>query len=359
MITAFSDIGIEEITSGKKAFVNFTTDLVLEEIPHMLSSNILVVELLEDVEPSGPVIVKCSNLKRKGYLIALDDFVYREDYEPLLDLADIVKIDFLNCSEQEITDTVRKINGNHRKIMLAEKIETNETLEFAKSLGFTLFQGFFFCRPTISTSKSVDPAFINRLKLLKLISDPDVSFFALAETIKRDVVLSYRLLKIVNSAYYGLNYTVNGILHAITICGLIEVRKWVTLIVFNQSGTGKPNELIRMGLIRGIFMEKLAIQLHQRRNKDEYFMVGLFSLADAILDAPMETIMEETHLSREICEPLVTGRGDRADLLQIIRHIERAEWDEAMAIADRYGIEQDRINSCYIDAIKESHKLLA
>lgn len=359
LVTAFSDIGIEDITNGRKAFVNFTADLVLEEIPHMLSSCILVVELLEDIKPTEAILEKCGNLKKKGYLIALDDFVYQAEYEPLLDLADIVKIDFLSCSEQEIADAVKKINSNRRKILLAEKIETNESLEFAKALGFTLFQGFFFCRPTITASKSVDTAFINRLKLLRQVSDPDVSFFALAETIKRDVVLSYRLLKIVNSAYYGLNYTVSGILHAITICGLIEVRKWVTLIIFNQSNPGKPNELIRMGLIRGIFMEKLAVQRHQRRIKDEYFMIGLFSLADTILDAPMETIMEETHLSREICEPLITGEGERADLLKIIRHIERAEWDEATAIADRYGIGQDKVSEYYVEAIKQSHKLLA
>lgn len=111
LVTAFSDIGIEDITNGKKAFVNFTADLVLEEIPHMLSSCILVVELLEDIKPTEAILEKCGNLKKKGYLIALDDFVYQTEYEPLLDLADIVKIDFLSCSEQEIADAVKKINS--------------------------------------------------------------------------------------------------------------------------------------------------------------------------------------------------------------------------------------------------------
>ena len=358
IVTAFSDIGIDEITGGKKAFVNFTTDLVLEETPYILSSNILVVELLEDVKPTDSVIRACKNLKKRGYLLALDDFIYSEEHEPLLDLADIVKIDFFNCSKHEIVDVVKRINKNRQKILLAEKIETYESLDFARSLGFTLFQGYFFCRPLINTSKSIDCSLINRIKLLRLVSDPDVSFLALADMVKRDVVLSYRLLKIVNSAYYGLNYTVNGILHAITILGLVEVRKWVSLIIFNNANSGKPNELVRMGLIRGIFMEKLAVNRKHRRIKDEYFLIGLFSLADTILDAPIKTIMEETHLSSDICDPLITGEGERAQLLKIICHIEQAEWDMAMSISDRFGIRQENIYRYYLEAIKDANKLL-
>jgi len=358
LLTAFSKIGIKEITGGKKAFVNFTADLLLEEVPYMLSSDILTVEILEDTEPTDEVLAACRMLKRKGYMLALDDFVYSEKYEPLLQIADIVKIDFIKSGEQEIIRDVKKIEKNHRKILLAEKIETYEMVNFAKSLGFTLFQGYFFCKPTISTAKTTDALIISRMYLLRMISDPDVSFFKLADVIKRDVVLSYHLLKIVNSAYYGLDYTVNGILHAITILGLVEVRKWAALIIFSQANTNGPDELIRMALIRGIFMEKLAIYQKQRRNKDEYFLIGLFSLADRITGSSMESIMEETHLSPEICGPLVTGEGERAELLKIICHIEKAEWEEAFAISKNYGIKEDKVNNFYIEAMKESNMLL-
>ncbi|MGE4354555.1 MAG: EAL and HDOD domain-containing protein [Oscillospiraceae bacterium] len=356
--TAFSEIGIGEITGGRKAFVNFTEDLMLQEIPYILSSNILVVELLENIEPTEKIISACKKLKKNGYLLALDDFIYEEAFEPLVDLADIIKIDFISTSGEEIERAVRQINQNRKKILLAEKIETYENFEFAKSLGFTLFQGYFFCRPSITVSKTVDPAFINRIKLLRLVSDPDVSFFAIAEMIKRDVMLSYRLLKIVNSAYYGLRYTVNGILHAITILGLVEVRKWVSLIIFNQSSPEKPNELIRMGLVRGIFMEKIAVHMHHRRIKDEYFLIGLFSLADRLLDAPIETIMAETHLSPDICDPLISGKGERAELLEIICQIEQAQWDKVMVLSEKFGISQYKVYQFYVEANKEANKLL-
>ena len=362
LVTAFSDIGIEEITGGRKAFVNFTTDLILEGIPHILSNDILVVELLEDIKPTPEVIAACRKLKRMGYLIAMDDFVYTAELEPLIQLADIFKLDFMASSPEEIKIYISKINNprqNRRKILLAEKIENYEDYELAKSLGFTLFQGFFFCKPVTTNAKCIDTMKLSKLQLIRYMNDPDISFFALATVIKRDVVLSYRLLKIVNSAYYGLKYTVTGILHALTILGLEEMKKWVSLIVIGQVKSEKPPELIRTALVRGIFMEKLAIHLRKKLQREEYFMTGLFSLAVAIMDTTYESLMTETHLSPEICEPLITGKGERAELLSIIVNIEKAEWDAAIETAGKYHIEQKKINQYYIESMISANKLLS
>jgi EAL and modified HD-GYP domain-containing signal transduction protein len=359
LVTAFSDIGIEQITGGRKAFVNFTSDLVLDEVPHMLSNDILIVELLEDVQPTEPILAACRKLKRRGYLIALDDFTYSEQAEPLIGLADIIKIDFMKSDVEAIKRSVYKVNTNRRKILLAEKIETYEDLDFARSLGFNLFQGFFFCKPTIANAKVSETLQVSKLQLIKYIADPEVSFFDLANIIKRDLVLSYRLLKIVNSAYYGLKYTVTGILHALLILGLNEIKKWISLIVLNQIKTTKPSELIRAALVRGIFMEKLAISQKKRKNRDEFFLVGLFSLAEAIMDTPMEDILKETHLSEEIMRPLLTGEGEKAELLKIIYHIERAEWDEAEEIAVACGFDMAKTNQFYIEAMIDANKLLS
>ncbi|SHH83587.1 EAL and modified HD-GYP domain-containing signal transduction protein [Sporobacter termitidis DSM 10068] len=359
LVTAFSDIGIEAITGGRKAFVNFTSDLVLDEVPHMLSNDILIVELLENVHPTEAILAACRKLKRRGYLIALDDFSYSEEIEPLIGVADIIKIDFMKCGVEDIKKNVYKINNNRRKILLAEKIETYEDLEFARELGFNLFQGFFFCKPIIANAKCAEALQVSKLQLIKYIADPEVSFFDLANVIKRDLVLSYRLLKIVNSAYYGLKYTVTGILHALLILGLNEIKKWISLIVLNQIKTTKPSELIRAALVRGIFMEKLAIFQKRRKSRDEYFLVGLFSLAEAIMDTPIDAILSETHLSDEITRPLITGEGEKADLLKIIYHIERAEWDEAEEIAGKCGVDQAKTNQFYIEAMIDANKLLS
>jgi EAL and modified HD-GYP domain-containing signal transduction protein len=358
LVTAFSDIGIHEITGGKKAFVNFTSDLVLDEVPLMLSSDVLIVELLEEIQPTEPVLAACRKLKRRGYLIALDDFIYSEELEPLISLADIIKIDFMKCDIEEVKRSAAKIMTGRRKILLAEKIETYEDLEIARSLGFNLFQGFFFCKPVIANAKCTEALQISKLQLIKYIADPEVSFFDLANVIKQDLVLSYRLLKIVNSAYYGLKYTVTGILHALLILGLNEIKKWISLIVLNQIKTTKPSELIRAALVRGIFMEKLAIHQKKKKNRDEYFLVGLFSLAEAIMDTPIESILKETHLSEEIIRPLVTGEGEKAELLKIIYHIERAEWGMSGEYAAKCGVDQTKTNQLYIEAMIDANKLL-
>ncbi|NLT14801.1 MAG: HDOD domain-containing protein, partial [Clostridiales bacterium] len=199
---------------------------------------------------------------------------------------------------------------------------------------------------------------VSKLQLIKYIADPEVSFFDLANVIKRDLVLSYRLLKIVNSAYYGLKYTVTGILHALLILGLNEIKKWISLIILNQIKAAKPSELISAALVRGICMEKLAVSQKRRKNRDEYFLVGLFSLAEAIMDTPIQDILKETHLSEEIITPLVTGEGEKAELLKIIYHIERAEWDEAEEIAADCGYEMTKVNQLYIEAMIDANKLL-
>jgi EAL and modified HD-GYP domain-containing signal transduction protein len=358
LVTAFTDIGIEAITGGKKAFVNFTKDLLLNETPMLVSNNVLIVELLENIEPSPEVIQACKRLKDRGYLIALDDFIYCEEMNPILELADIVKVDFLNNSEEDIRLNFKKIRSRYKKVLLAEKVETYESVEFAKSLGCTLFQGFFYCKPRITHAKNIDTQRISKLLLLRSISNPDVSFLELAEIIKRDVVLSYRLLNIVNSAYYGLNYTVTGILHALTILGLNEIKKWISFILISEYKDNKPNELIRAALIRSMFMEKLAVIMKDRKHKDEYFMVGLFSLAEAIMDSPIDAILNQAHLSKNINDTLLTGQGKIGELLQIIVNIEKANWEEADFYMAKYKLSMQKVNKCYIEAMKDTNKIM-
>ena len=358
ILTAFTNIGIEKITGGRRAFLNFTSDLILDEVPQMLSNDLLVVELLEDIRPSKQIMDACRRLKRKGYMIALDDFVCTPETEQLISIADIIKVDFKSNSEKDIRLLIGRINKKRRKIFLAEKVETDEDFTLAVSLGFTLFQGFFFCRPTISKVKSVDAMKASRLQLIRIASNPDINFQDLADVIRRDIVLSFRLLKIVNSAYYGLRYSVKGIRHALVILGLKDLKKWLALILLHEAIGDKPSELIRTALARGIFMEKLALYRKDKKSRDEYFLTGLFSLSDAVLDADLESILEETHLSSEICDPLITGQGERAELLKIIYHLERAEWDEAEEMALKHGVSQETAGELYLQALSEANWLM-
>ena len=193
---------------------------------------------------------------------------------------------------------------------------------------------------------------------MRFLGENEVNFARLAEIIEHDVVLSYRLLRIVNSAYYGLQYSVTGILHALTILGVKELRKWIALIVMNEIRDDKPNELIRTALMRGLFMEQLAVYFRKRKDRDEYFMMGLFSLADVLMDAPMEAVMKQTHLSQSLTDALITGEGRMADLLKIIVHYERGEWEEALSYAEQYKVSPDTVFRFYTEALTKANQVL-
>lgn len=356
--TAFTDIGIEEITGGRKAFINFTSDLILDEVPNMLSNKVLVVELLEEVRSSEPIINACRKLKQKGYILALDDFVYSEENKGLIELVDIIKIDFQSMGETGVRDTLNKLRRHPRKIILAEKIETQKEFELALSLGFSLFQGYFFSKPILKSGRRADTRILSRMQLLNEIAKPELDFHKLADIIRKDVVMSYRLLKIVNSAYYGLRYSINNILHALVMLGVNESRKWISLILLSDVSGSKPDELIRMAFIRGMFMEKIALHLKKRKNKDDYFMSGLFSLAGSIFDVSLDIVLSEINLTPEITAPLLTGVGEVADFIKVVLCLETAEWDNAVEIAGKYGIPHDQLHDIYFESIKSANELL-
>ncbi len=357
--TAFGDMGIKKVTQGKKSFVNFTYDLIVEGIPKLFSKDILIVEILEDCSATPELLNACKSLKKNGYLIALDDFVFKSGYEELLTYADIIKIDFIQFSkEKELRDIVSRIKRVGRKVLLAEKVETEEDFRLAKELGFVLFQGYFFSRPLIQSRHHLSPMNLSRLQLLRLVYQPELNFQKIANVIKQDVVLSHKLLRIVNSAYYGLSLSITGILHALTILGTEGTRKWLSFVVMLDCDGDNEKMLSRMALSRGLFMESMATRLRRKKDRDMYFLFGLFSLADVLMEAPMDEVLAQTNLSPKITEALISGEGEMAELLSILINYERAEWEAAVECAKKYKITEDEISQIYIESISKAYEML-
>ena len=229
-------------------------------------------------------------------MVALDDFTFQDGYEPLLRLADIVKVDFLQYpNRDDLERLLRKIRRVGDKVLLAEKVETIEDFDMARELGFTLFQGFFFSRPKLHSGRHLSPMELSRLQLLRCLREDEMDFQQVAEIIKRDVVLSHKLLRIVNSSHYGLSFFVSSILHALTILGTEGTRKWISFAVLQDSAGDSEQELSRMALTRGLFMEKLTIPLHRRREKETFFLFGLFSMLFVLVDGWQLTIGTLVH----------------------------------------------------------------
>ena len=221
--------GLNEMSGGAKVFINCTRQVLVEDFIFILPKQTAVVEILEDVEPDEEIIDACRRLKKRGYILALDDFVYHKNYEPLLELADIIKVDFL-LSDVEEQERLAKTFIPRGIRMLAEKVETHEVYEQAKQMGYQLFQGYFFAKPVIVSRKDIPANKLQFLRILKDVHAEEVDFKKLAKTIQSEVFLSYKILKLINSAAFALRHKVTSILQAISLLGIREIRSWVSLL---------------------------------------------------------------------------------------------------------------------------------
>ncbi len=357
MMDTFSDIGIEKITGGKLAFVNFTENLLEQNIATLFPKKTLVVEVLETVTPGPEVLEQLRALKADGYRIALDDFEYGPQFKDFVALANIIKIDFLAQSLEEIRSDIAKF-PKKGITLLAEKVENNEMYEAAKEMGFELFQGYFFEKPVILTGRSVDPLKISYLQLMRSVWERELDFEEVAKVIKRDVALSYKLLRLVNSVHYARRREIKDIMHAMVMLGEAEVRKWVSLIVMVGCGDNKPDELIRGSMLRAFFMEDLGKRMHLRREQaDVLFLTGLFSLIDVMMDTSMEDVMSRLSVPVEVEEALVGEEGMAGEMLHMVRAYEQGRWDESQAIFGKYAVKDATLPELYLEAVAKADQI--
>jgi len=352
VMESFYSMGVDSITGGKPAFINFTSRLLKENIATLFPKEHLVVEILEDVEPTPEIIKACRMLFRKGYTLAMDDFTYRPEFKPLIKISKIIKFDFMLSPPDEIENMLKQMDTRGKRL-LAEKIETNENFTLAVKMGFSLFQGYFFCKPVTLSAKALSPLKVSYISLLKVInSDEYFDYRKLAATIRNDVALSYKLLKLVNSAYYGLRNEVKDIVQAITIIGTIEIRKWVFMISLVGLSSDKPDEIVKMSMIRGRFLENLNMKSMNIHSKESVFLTGLFSMLDVLLDMPMSSALEGIYLSDDVRMALVERKGRLYDLLELAVSMERSDWNRVDELMTLLNAEPQLISREYLTAVK-------
>ena len=352
IMESFYSKGMDSITGGKPAFVNFTANLLLEKTATLFPKDKLIVEILETVEPTPEIIKACRALQRKGYKLALDDFVYCPELDPLIELSRIIKFDFLCSSPQEITIMMKQVNLKG-KWLLAEKIETNEMFDLARAMGFTLFQGYFFSKPETMSAKVLSPLKISYISLMREVSMGDnMDFQKVAKAIRDDVALSYKLLRLVNSAYYCLGTEVTDINRAVAIIGTIELRKWVFMIALMGLNTDKPDEIIKMSMIRGRFIENMNLKCKLVKSSESAFQTGLFSMLDVLMEVPMNSALEGMLLAEEVREALIYSGGPLFDLLKLVISLELSDWNTTDKLAQQLNLNASLISEEYLDAVK-------
>jgi EAL and modified HD-GYP domain-containing signal transduction protein len=340
--------GLERLTGGSPAFVNCTAEALSEEQVIALPPSMTVLEILETVEPSPRVINACRRLKTLGFRLALDDFVWKPELAPLLDLADYIKIDFLLSGTEERRDLLNWL-GNLPVALVAEKVETEEEYKRARSEGFTLFQGYYFCRPTLLTNRKVPANRLFHIEMLRVLGETPLDLLKLTDLVKCDPSLTYRLLRLVNSPACAVRQEVRSIQTALIAVGDDVFRRIATLAIASELNAGQPAEILRMALVRARFCE-LASRLCALDSTEQY-LLGMFSMLPAMLRTSMEEVLSSLPLRGEIRKALLGEQTSERCLLQWLESNENGDWLRCDGIALSCDLNPDCLQECLTEAI--------
>jgi EAL and modified HD-GYP domain-containing signal transduction protein len=349
LMNAFVDTDLQALVSGRLAFVNVTRSFVLQDLALLARAERMGLELLEDVEIDRELVDALRRLASDGYVIALDDFVYRDELVPVLELAHVVKLDALALGEDGLAFQLELLRPFDVWVV-AEKVETHEEFDACKRLGCTHFQGNFFCRPKVVPRGDVGASRLAKIQLVASLQHPSLELEDLEEIIERDIGLSYRLLRYINSAFFYLPRRVESIRDAMMVVGKRRVQSWATLIVLADLKP-RPSELFVTAMVRARMCESLAVAagltVADTPGADTFFTTGLFSVVDALVDLPMEKALERLPFSDEIVEALLGGAGRLADVLRASVAYSLGDFDGAVGS----GFAPEQLAAAYRGAV--------
>lgn len=348
---AFVEMGIAQVSSGKPVFINLTEGFIEQGLTHLFPPEQVVAEILEEVDASESVVAKVKELKDAGYLIALDDFVFRENLAGLVRQADIIKLDIMALGQEGFAEQV-KLLAPFGKILLAEKVETQEEFDFCKKHGCRYFQGYFLSRPRTIKSRGSNQSF-GLVQLLSLINDPTTTTDELEAHIANDAALSYKLIQFINSASFAVAVPIESIQHAIRLLGDRTVRTWATFVIMFSIPARSP-EILKSAMIRAR-MSQLLAEYRGTKNAEAYFTAGLFSALDALFDSELEVLLSSLCISDELKSSLLHHEGKIGQVLACVLNYEKADWDDC----DNQVWPVSFLNQSYIAAIAWAEEALA
>ena len=345
LLNTFTEFGLERIVGGHLAFVNLTRGFLVGEYPLPVPRSQVVLEVLEDIDPDEEVVEGLRKLRRRGFRIALDDFVYREEFEPMLALADIVKIDVLGLNEEQIRQRHALIAPFGTKL-LAEKIESREQFDVCLDVGFDYFQGYFLAKPNVVSGSSVPASRLNLLRLLSEIQSPQCDLERVQEIVSHDVTLSYKLLRHINAAVYGMPRKIDSVKETVIYLGLSAVKNLACLFLLsNVSDT--PHELIVSAMLRAKMCELMA-RKSGVRFAQHFFTAGLFSILDAVMNNPLDSVVGRLPLTDELKQALEDGSGPVGEALSTTLAYERGDWENVGCL----GLSRGQIKSAFLEAVE-------
>lgn len=347
-------LGLDVLCDGRRAFVNCTRDTLIKGLVTLLPSATTVVEILESVLPDPDVLAACRSLKEAGYTIALDDYVANDRREKMTELADIIKVEMQLTTEHQRELLIKRF-GPWRCRMLAEKIETHADFVRARDQGFVYFQGYFFRRPEMLTMRDMPANRLTYLRMLQEVSRPELDLAGLEKLVKAEASVCYRLLRYLNSTVFGFRSEIHSVRHALTILGEHDLRRWVRLIAAIGAGQEKTSDLVLAALVRGRFGELLAPRVPH--GESDLFLLGLLSLIDAMLEMPMEDVLERISLDHATKAVLLGQPSALRPVFQLMLAHESGEWEAATKLSESLQLDPESVAGYYWEAQEWAREL--
>lgn len=363
LVNSFLSFDLGELTNHTYCFINFTENLLLNGTPENFPPSKLVIEILETVYPTEEIISACQKYKALGYKIALDDYqlnIQDENSLKILPFVDLIKVDF-RTTGKEMRKQMLKLKNFFSIQFLAEKVETKEEYLEACAEGFDYFQGYFFQKPVVLSQKDIPTFFHNYMLLIEETRKPEPNIDYLSKIIESDLSFSFKLLKLINN-HYRRNFKIESIKQAIMILGLKEFRRWLYILSIRDASRQQDpiiENLIQNSLVRGKFCETLAKKMKIQGEPASYFLTGMFSLIDEILQTPMTTLVKTLPLKDDIIDALLGKENQFQLVLALIIAIEQTNWDQIWQLAEKINVAYDTITESYLEAIKWSNQFFS
>jgi len=347
-------VGLDGLADGHSLFLNCSRHTLVRGVTTQFPPDMTVLEVLESVEPDEEVISACRRLKKAGYRIALDDVTDDQRPAALVDLADFIKVDFRATPPARRASLVSRYRGKRRKL-LAEKVETREEFAAAVKAGFVLFQGYYFCKPAMISTPKPPGMGMKHMWLLQALGQPRLDFVRLEQLIKSEPALCYRLFRFLNSPAFYLQSEIKSVLHGLVLLGEIEVRKWLLLVSVVMAGPAGKRELVVSSIVRARFAEALANAAGVQGSLA--FILGLMSLMEAVLDMPLQRIIEQIVLPPEVRAALQGESGCLQELLKLVIAYEAGDWEECEGVRQTLDLTQKQVSKEYLEAVAWAKRL--
>ena len=349
LMNTIGGMDMQWLLGDKLAFINVNEAMLTSEFLELMPPKRTVLEILRSVTPSAEVVARCQELRSLGFMITLDNPHLTPNSNALLQCADYIKIDIQSIDLVEVANVFNRLNVAPVKL-IAEKVETDKQFEECKKIGFRLFQGFYFARPETFTAKVINASFDSVLNILNIVSQ-DSENKEIEAGFKRDAALSFKLLRYINSVGFGLSCEIQSINHALTILGRKQLYRWLTLLMVTAGENSTPPALMKTSITRGRLTELLGESYFEKHDRDNLFIVGVFSLLDAILKMPMEQVLEKIQLPETVTEALLTREGIYGPFLQLTEACEDTNSEKILELANLLQFDANKVNECHISAL--------